>query len=235
MSNKDITIVIPTYEMHGMGAAYLSFSFDKLKTQTLSNFDIIVSDHSSNNSIKELCDKYSSSLDIKYIKNTEQVGNSSANLNNAIKYAQGDIIKILFQDDFLYSDSSLEDIKNNFLSNKEKSWLIASCGHSNDGNNFYNKIIPVFNRQNLLSGINTVSSPSVVSFLNSGDIIEFDENLVWMMDCDYYVRMEEKFGLPIVLSETNVVNRIWEKQYNNMIPLERKNQETEYIKNKFNL
>ena len=55
-----------------------------------------------------------------------------------------------------------------------------------------------------------------------------------MMDCDYYVRMATEFGGPIVLESVNVVNRIWSNQYNNMIPAETKEKETEYIKNKFN-
>ena len=72
----------------------------------------------------------------------------------------------------------------------------------------------------------------MVSFLREYDV-KFDENIVWMMDCDYYIRMQKELGDPIILNQTNVVNRIWEKQYNNMISNEIKTKETEYIKNKF--
>ncbi len=37
---KLISICIPTYEMHGMGAAFLKQSFDMLKIQTFKDFDM---------------------------------------------------------------------------------------------------------------------------------------------------------------------------------------------------
>ena len=230
---KNISIVIPAYEMHGMGAEFLSFSFDKLKDQSFLDFDIVISDHSTNDSIKNLCKKYSKSLDIKYYRNHENLGNSSANVNNAISLATGKIIKILFQDDFLYSKDSLRDIKESFDSNPDKKWLVSACEHSTNGTSFYSTVIPELDAGKLLSGVNTISSPSVVSFLNEYNV-KFDENLIWMMDCDYYVRMATEFGEPIILEGVNVVNRIWSNQYNNMIPAETKEKETEYIKNKFN-
>lgn len=229
---KEISIVIPTYEMYDFGADFLEFNFKKLKEQTFVNFEVVVSDHSKDDKIKELCKKYSNFLDIRYYRNLENLGNSSANINNAIKLSNGKIIKILFQDDFLLHKDSLKDIKESFDNNPNKKWLLSSCEHSKNGTDFYNTFIPEFNREKLLSGINTISSPSVVSFLREYDV-KFDENIVWMMDCDYYIRMQKELGDPIILNQTNVVNRIWEKQYNNMISNEIKTKETEYIKNKF--
>lgn len=230
---KEISIVIPAYEMHGCGAEFLSFSFDKLIEQTFKDFDIVVSDHSKDNAVKDLCKKYSKFLDIKYHRNHENIGNSSANINNAIKLSTGRIVKILFQDDFLYSVDSLKDIKESFDSNPEKKWLVSTCEHSKNGVDFYNIFTPEFNKESLLSGVNTISSPSVISFLKPHNV-GFDENIIWMMDCDYYVRMATEFDSPIILKSINVVNRIWDNQYNNMISNEIKEKETEYIKNKFN-
>ena len=228
-----ISIVIPTYEMHGNGASFLLANFQKIKYQTHTDFDIIISDHSSDEEVKKLCDLWSHEFEIKYYKNIEDVGNSSANINNALKYATGDIVKILFQDDFLWNQDSLFEINNGFENNLEKHWLISPCEHSKDGETFYRTFIPKCDVESLSKGINTISSPSVLSFLNK-DIVFFDENLIWMMDCDYYIMMHKKFGEPIILESVNVVNRIWEKQYNNLIPQSKKDEETEYMKNKLN-
>lgn len=226
-----ISIVIPTYEMHGNGVEFLLKNLEIFKSQTFQDFEVIISDHSLNEDIKNLCDSWSDILSIKYCKNTENIGNSSANLNNALKHVSGDIIKIIFQDDFLWDKNSLMNIKNAFELEPEKTWLISSSEHSKDGVTFYRTFIPSCDIEKLSNGINTISSPSVISFLNK-DVLQFDENLIWMMDCDYYIRMYKKFGTPIILESVNVVNRVWSKQYNNLISEERKKQETEYINNK---
>ena len=83
-----ISICIPTYEMKGKGAEYLSYSFNVLYQQTFKDFEIIISDHSESDAIKDLCTQWNSILNIKYIRNQYKRGNSSANTNNAIKKLQ---------------------------------------------------------------------------------------------------------------------------------------------------
>ncbi len=53
-----ISICIPTHEMGGQGSEFLRQSFDILATQTFQDFDVVVSDHSKNDSIENLCKKY---------------------------------------------------------------------------------------------------------------------------------------------------------------------------------
>jgi hypothetical protein len=50
-----------------------------------------------NNHIKQLCDNWNPRLNILYVKNEHNRGSSSANLNNGIKKATGEYIKIIFQ------------------------------------------------------------------------------------------------------------------------------------------
>lgn len=211
---KTISICIPTYEMKGRGSKYLEETFDKLKNQTFKDFDIVISDHSKNQDIKRLCEKYQEILDIKYFKNEKNLGSSSSNINNAIKKAQGKLIKIIFQDDFLYNEKSLESIINNFDLNKDR-WLITACIHSNDETNFYRPFYPKYNKFIHL-GNNTISSPSVLTIKNKNPLL-FDENLIWLMDVDYYKRCYNKYGYPKILNEINVVNRTGSHQVSNSI------------------
>ena len=79
------SVVIPTYEMNGKGDEFLENNFIILKKQIFNDFNIIISDHSLNDNIKNICDKWKNELNIIYLKNENNRGSSSANLNNAIK------------------------------------------------------------------------------------------------------------------------------------------------------
>lgn len=226
-----ISVCIPTYEMKGLGATFLKESLDILDKQTFKDFDVVISDHSINNSIKNLCDQYSKILNIQYYHNTENLGSSSANLNNAIKKATGDLIKILFQDDFLYNNRSLENIVKNFDMEKDN-WLLTACTHSQDGINFFRPFYPKYN--NLIHlGNNTISSPSVLTIKNEHPLL-FDENLLWLMDVDYYKRCYNKFGSPKILNDINVINGIGSYQVSSsLVNIFTKIRELIYIIRKF--
>jgi glycosyltransferase involved in cell wall biosynthesis len=222
-----ISICIPTYEMKGMGVEYLEYSFNILYSQTYTNFEIIISDHSTSNEIKELCEQWGQVLNIQYFRNEYKRGISSANINNAIKHANGDIIKILFQDDFLYDETSLEKQLECF----KGEWLVTACCHYN-GNEIHKPFYPKYH-DNIQYGENTISSPSVLMFKNQ-NIIEFDEELFWLMDVDYYKRMYNKFGLPDICNYIAVVNREHEYQISNTLATQEiRQKELEYIIQKY--
>ena len=74
---------------------------------------------------------------------------------------------------------------------------------------------------------------SVLSFLMSNKPTLFDENLVWLMDCDIDRRLHMEHGEPFYLNVINVVNRTWEGQFNNHIPWEKKMWEIRYGRQKY--
>jgi glycosyltransferase involved in cell wall biosynthesis len=227
-----LSICIPTYEMNGLGVKFLEHSLEILTKQTFKNFEVVISDHSKNNEIEDLCKNYSNKLKINYNKNLENIGSSSANINNAIKKANGKLIKILFQDDFLYNEYSLETTISNFDVKKDK-WLVSRSEHSYDGVTFVRDFIPQYN-DNIHLGINTISSPSVLTILNKKPFL-FDENLICLMDCDYYKRCYKEYGLPKILNTITVVNRIGSHQVSNtIVDDELQKKELQYVKQKFN-
>ena len=79
-----ISICIPTYEMKGKGHIFLRQSFEMFYKQNFKDFDVVISDHSKDSLIKDLCDEYANKINIQYYKNSEKLGNYSFNLNNAI-------------------------------------------------------------------------------------------------------------------------------------------------------
>ncbi len=217
--------------MKGKGVEYLNHSFQILSAQTYKNFEVIISDHSLNSEIEDLCNSWKDRLDLKHYYNEENRGISSANINNAMSKASGSVIKILFQDDFLYDNTSLEISLTHLLGN-HNDWLITACAHTNDGINIHNPFYPKYH-DNIQYGNNTISSPSVV-MIRSESVLEFDENLFWLMDVEYYKRMYDTFGFPAVCNYISVVNRGHEHQVSHTLATEEvKRKEYEYVVKKY--
>jgi len=229
-----VSICIPCYEMENLGATFLHFNLSKILFQSYENIEVIISDHSSNDSILNICKDFSErGLDILHIRNPNMIGNSSANLNEAIKSAKGDIIKVIFQDDFLYHDRSIEDIVDEYKKDSSVKWLVTSCCHTENGSTYYDYMDPEYT-ENILEGNNRISSPSVLSFINSEDKLLFDPDFVWLMDCDYYYRMYQKYGEPFYLKKTNIVNRHWKGQLTKTLSNEIMDNEHKIILKKHN-
>jgi glycosyltransferase involved in cell wall biosynthesis len=218
-----ISTLIPCYEMDGMGVKFLKHSLDIISRQTYKDFEVIVADNSVDEEIKDLCRLYPF---VRHYYNSKR--GSSANLNFAIGKAKGDIIKILFQDDFLYSNEALEKIAKAF----KGGWLVTACEHSTDGYTFYRPFYPKYNPLIHL-GLNTISSPSVLAFENKEPLL-FDEELVWLMDCDYYKRLHKRYGEPTILNEILAVNRTGAHQVSHTIANQYiRDKEDRYIRQKY--
>ena len=221
--------------MRGFGAAFLKQSLDILKKQTFKDFDVVISDYSNDNAIRNVCSHFKHEIDIKYFinqrKDIADIKKMSANTNNTIQHATGELIKILFLDDFLYDEHSLQNIASNFNIERD-AWLVSACEHTTDGNNFIRPFYPHYNRLIYL-GKNTISSPSVLTIKNDSPLL-FDENLTWLMDCDYYKRCYDKFGEPKITNQITVVNRLGTHQISNTTANDAlKMKEYDYISSKY--
>jgi len=212
-----ISIIIPTYEMHGKGIEYLGDALRSILEQTYKDYEVIISDHSIGDNIEKYIESFN--LDIKYFKYTEKRGNAAANYNNAIKKASGDIIKPLAQDDYFYSDDALEIFSSHILNG---GWVIS--GRREGGIDKVPNWIK-FNQ----TGRNTVSGPSCIVYKKC-DLL-WNENLIWFFDCDLYYKLRDIFGNPIIDMRPLIFNRIHNHQFTNHISKARKKQERkEFIK-----
>ena len=80
-----VSIAIPTWEINGRGAEFLNDLIRTIVIQTLTDYEIIVSDHSEDNAVKNVVKSYESQgINIKHVRNNEKRGNSPANTNAAI-------------------------------------------------------------------------------------------------------------------------------------------------------
>ncbi|MCK0102530.1 hypothetical protein [Pseudohalocynthiibacter sp. F2068] len=63
--------------------------------------------------------------------------------------------------------------------------------------------------------------------------MEFDENLIWLMDVDYYKRCHDEFGPPLVIDDILVVNRLHGSQVSAGIPKKLVRHELRIVKDKY--
>ena len=206
---------MPTYESFGRGVEFLEVQFEKFMEQTYKDFELVISDHSKNDDIENLCKKHDSLLNISYMRNEKRRGNFTYNTNEAMLRCKGDIIKILYQDDFLWDKNSLEKINKAF--DKNVNWLVTACQHTSDGVTFDREHRPAYNEK-IYTGNNTIGNPSVLSVRRNDDMLFFDERMIWTVDVDYYKRLHDKFGPPKILNDVTVVIRLWDKQLTHLIP-----------------
>jgi glycosyltransferase involved in cell wall biosynthesis len=92
-----ISICIPTYN----GARYLRECLDSVLAQTFSNFEVLIVDDKSSDETVTIAQEYAKGDQrFKIIQNEKNLG-LVTNWNHCIELAQGEWIKVLFQDDLI--------------------------------------------------------------------------------------------------------------------------------------
>lgn len=201
-----ISICVPIYEMkNGNSKKFLVEYFSNLIHQTFKDFDVVVSDQDSSVELKNICDVFSSVLDIKYYQNKSPIKNAANNVNNAIKNATGDIVKLLYMDDFFVDVYALQKISDAFYKDNGK-WLICGFTHCDQNkSHFYDTRIPWFGNK-YVNGDNTTGNPSTYAVRNEC-LLEMDENLLWLVDGEYFYRSYFNYGDPIIVEDILVAFR----------------------------
>ena len=207
-----ISVVVPTFEYYGRGVEFLDDMFRTISIQTLKDVEVVVSDHSVENIIEDYCKFNEYNLNIKYIKNTVDRGNPCSNVNVAIDNSNGEIVKVLLQDDFLYDTEAFEKIYES-LSVSNNYWLVCGAIHTrDDGNTFFNPMYPRWSDYMIMeNGNNYIGSPSVVAFKKEVNL-KFDPKTAMLMDVDFYYNMKRTYGDPIYMNDILIGNRVRDTQ-----------------------
>lgn len=150
-------------------------------------------------------------------------GKMAENTNAAILKSKGDIVKILYLDDYFAHPKALENIVHEFK-NEETKWLITGCD-TNPHPKWSDKI---------LEGKNTLGSPSVLAFRNEYPNL-FDFRMSWLLDCDYFHRLNERYGKPTILDEVGIIIGTGPHQMTHILTNEEKLAEHKLIKEKYGI
>lgn len=202
----DFSIICPVYKMKDqLCEKFLVEYLSNLAMQTFKNFEVVVSDQSEDDLLKNICNVFSYALNIKHVRNLSTVKNAAANVNFAINYATGKIIKLLYVDDFFTRPDALEVIKKAF-DEKNGKWLISGFVHCNDDrSNYYDARKPSYNDKRPL-GDNTTGNPSNYS-VRRECVLMMDEKLQWIVDGEYFYRSYYYYDDPIIVDDILVCFR----------------------------
>ena len=197
----ELSIAIPAHDRGENGPKWMRELLNSIKNQTFQDLNIVVSDQSKNDLILDTCKEYSDDFEFTYIRYEGDV--PCENINIALDNCDGRIIKIMFSDDVLVTDTALEKIHAEY-DDPECKWLFTSFCALKNG--CYENPKQAKWADRTLEGNNHLSGPSVVSFLNECKE-EFDLNLKLLLDVDFYHRMRMKNGMPNIIPDCLVANR----------------------------
>jgi glycosyltransferase involved in cell wall biosynthesis len=221
-----VSVAIPCYEMGGRGAEFLEYSLERIAEQTYPRVEAVVADHSRDDEVRRTCDAWRSRLNLRYVRNTHKRGSSSANANIAIKNSSGDLVKILCQDDYLYQPDSLDRTVSAI---GDGEWLVSSYLHTDDRQKLFRLQNPRLSAD--IAVMNTIGTHSCLTIRNRAEPELFNEDLIWLMDCEYYRRLYDRLGEPAILLDPTVVHMLWEGQVTNTIATEeRRRAEYEHVR-----
>lgn len=156
-------------------------------------------------------------------------GLMAENTNRAILSAKGELIKILFMDDYFADSMALQVIVENFK--EEDMWLATGCLHKQKEEIPHSPHLPEYT-EDIHMGNNRIGSPSVITLRNKG-LLLFDEKLSWLLDCDLYKRYYETYGPPKLVNDLNVIIGIGEHQTSQTMPSKDKLEEFNYMQQKY--
>ena len=191
-NNPKISLVLPIHDMKN-GAFFLWRTINSIMEQTFKDYEIIIT--------KE--------------------GKMAENTNAGIKKAKGELIKILYLDDWFAHPNALKDIVENF--DDRINWLITGC----DTNPH-----PEWT-DDIETGNNKLGSPSCLTIRNWNNMPLFDERMSWLLDCDLYKRLHNSSGKPKILDGVNVNMGIGDHQMTHILTDEEKLTEHNLMQEKY--
>jgi glycosyltransferase involved in cell wall biosynthesis len=205
-----ISVCIPVHIVHPNQLDYLKEAIHSVWQQEGVAIEICISDDTGDPRIAEICSTYTRhGAEIRYHRAKPGIG-LAANINSAVSMARGDMVKILFQDDYLNQAKVLKGNARRLKFSKSK-WLVTGTLHLDQtSGEFLKPMLPSLNK-NFLDGVNTFSSPSVAIFYREC-FVPFDTRLSYLVDCEWYFRMIHNFGSPVLRKSLDIVNRLHDTQ-----------------------
>ncbi|MFA6391477.1 MAG: glycosyltransferase family 2 protein [Patescibacteria group bacterium] len=193
MSLPKVSICIPAYKQ----IKFLRKNLESIKSQTYQDYEIILTDDSPNNDVKNLVELFDFQGKLRYYKNLKTLG-SPENWNEAIRYATGEYIKILHHDDWFKNKNSLSEFVKMLDENPNADFAFCPSfvQYAKDGRtrihdiSFEQRISLKTEPTSLFYG-NIIGSPSATIHRRKVNIL-FDKNLKWTVDFDFYISILNK-------------------------------------------
>ncbi len=211
-----ISISIPAYKR----TEFLMRLFDSITIQTFKNYEVIVTDDSSDDSVQNLVSNFFLKKNVHYFRNQINLG-TPENWNEAIRKANGKWIKLMHDDDWFANENALQSFYEEALKDKKCSFFFSAY------NNIQEKTklkLPVYLsswgnfllKRSPLNLFKTqfIGNPSCTLIRRDINLL-YDNNFKWVVDFEYYIRCLDKVKkynyidsalINVGLSESQVTN-----------------------------
>lgn len=181
-----VSICIPSYQQ----TYFLKMCLDSVLKQTYENVEIIITDDSKDESVKQLVSSYNNPA-LQYFHNVPSLGNP-VNWNSALDRAKGKYIKIMHHDDyFLKPDSLSKMVEMAETQNADFVFCNTQVWHQSNNQKRIAKpnstqLKRLKNDVYFLFFRNIIGAPSATLFKNKG--LKFDARFKWLVDIEFYIR-----------------------------------------------
>lgn len=184
-----ISICIPAYK----NTAYLERLISSISIQTFKNYEVVISDDSPDDSVRDFISELAFINHLRYYKNATPLG-TPENWNAAISMSKGEWIKIMHDDDWFSTEHSLQQFVDAIRQHPEASFIYASYTNVDLHNGRETAVRNSGWRRQLLNSHpfilmskNVIGPPSAIIYQRQ-DAIRFDNKLKWLVDIDFYIR-----------------------------------------------
>jgi glycosyltransferase involved in cell wall biosynthesis len=182
-----ISICIPTYN----SGEKLERLLDSVRIQTFKDYEIIVSDDSRNDSVKQIIDSKYADLNIKYYWNETALGTPN-NWNNAVAKSNGDWINLLHHDDWYSYEDSLKKFADATKKNDKASLIF--CAFENI---YLDEVRTAISQCSWIDILllkwkylclykNFIGNPSCTLVSSKLKPYQYDSRIKWLIDFDFY-------------------------------------------------
>lgn len=188
-----ISICIPAYKR----IEYLQHLFDSISIQTFKNYEVIVTDDSSDESVRTFIRNYKGIENVRYYRNKIILG-TPENWNESIRKARGKWIKLMHDDDWFTDEVSLQIFYNASLRNADCSFIFSAYNNINEKPGiktpvYLNRCGRFLLSQSPLNLFKKqfVGNPSCTLIRKDIDIF-YDNRFQWVVDFEFYIRCIQK-------------------------------------------
>lgn len=205
-ASQKISVLVPVYDPHHQHFEFIAELLESLVAQTSMPREVVFSANHQVEYLSKLKKIVNDKFEVRWVLNSSK--NAPENINEGVKACQSDIIKLLFQDDFLFDKHFLENLgalEPSFM------WQLNGYVHvSPQGQALDHGKKPVLSGS-LKQAINRVSAPSGAAFRRLA-FQPVDSRFQYVFDCDWYLRMWHNLGEPKIDEKQKVAIRLHDKQ-----------------------
>jgi FkbM family methyltransferase len=185
-----VSICIPAYNQ----VEFLRKTLESIEMQTFQDYEVIITDDSTNEGVQQLVEHYRFAGKLRYKKNEIALG-SPENWNEAVRQAKGEYIKIMHHDEWFNHNDSLQEFVEMLDRNPQADFAFSAATGFNIRKNYKWKHSPTVTQLEQLKKDprclyfgNFIGPPSSTIYRKSVGLT-YDKILKWVVDFDFYIRV----------------------------------------------